>query len=82
MLFSFCRGSCYCTRPVPSPPLIIIVSIIIVLISLDTELSVQCDGRLGLGVAGRACGWVAGRAGFWGVLATWVRGWRLQPVGF
>ena len=35
----------------------------------------------GLGVAGRARGWVAGRAGFWGVLATWVRGWWLQPVG-
>ena len=29
---------------------------------------------LGLGVAGGARGWVVGRAGFWGVLATWVRG--------
>ena len=27
---------------------------------------------LGLGVAGRASGWVVDRAGFWGVLATWV----------
>ena len=36
---------------------------------------------LGLGVAGRASGWVAGRAGFWGVLATWVRGRQLQPPG-
>ena len=28
---------------------------------------------LELGVAGGASGWVAGRAGFWSVLATWVR---------
>ena len=35
----------------------------------------------GLDVAGRARGWVAGRAGFWGVLATWVRGWRLHSLG-
>ena len=32
---------------------------------------------LGLGVAGGARGWVAGKAGFWGVLATWVRGRQL-----
>ena len=65
MLFSFCRGSCYCTRPVPSPPLIIIVSIIIVLISLDTELSVQCDGCLGWGwvwLAGLVAGLQVGQA--------------------
>ena len=37
--------------------------------------------ELGLGVAGGASGWVAGRAGFWGVLATWVRGRQLQPPG-
>ena len=36
---------------------------------------------LRLGVAGGASGWVAGRAGFWGVLATWVRGRQLQPPG-
>ena len=34
-----------------------------------------------LGVVGGASGWVVGRAGFWGVLATWVRGRRLQPPG-
>ena len=27
---------------------------------------------LGSGVAGGACCWVAGRAGLWGVLPTWV----------
>ena len=36
---------------------------------------------LGLGVAGEASGWVAGTAGFWGVLAIWVRGRQLQPPG-
>ena len=36
---------------------------------------------LGLGVAGGARGWVAGRAGLWEVLATWVRGWRLHSLG-
>ena len=36
---------------------------------------------LGLGVAGRARGWVVSRAGLWGVLATWVRGWRLHSPG-
>ena len=34
---------------------------------------------LGLGMVGGARGWVAGRAGFWGVLATWVWGQQLQP---
>ena len=34
---------------------------------------------LGLGVAGGASGWVVGRAGFWGVLATWVRGPGSSP---
>ena len=34
---------------------------------------------LELGVAGGASGWVAGRTGFWSVLATWVRGQQLQP---
>ena len=33
------------------------------------------------GKVGGARGWVAGRAGFWGFLATWVRGWQLQPPG-
>ena len=36
---------------------------------------------LGLGVAGKARGWVIGRAGLLGVLATWVRGWRLHFLG-
>ena len=34
---------------------------------------------LGLGMVGGARGWVAGRAGFWGALATWVWGQQLQP---
>ena len=34
---------------------------------------------LGLGVAGGASGWVVGRASFWGVLATWVRGRGSSP---
>ena len=33
------------------------------------------------GMAGGARGWVAGRAGFWGALATWVWGRQLQPPG-
>jgi len=36
---------------------------------------------LGLGMAGRAHGWVAGRAGFWVALATWVWGRQIQPQG-
>ena len=36
---------------------------------------------LGLGLAGGARGWVAGRAGFWDVLATWVWGRQLQSLG-
>ena len=32
-------------------------------------------------MVGGARGWVAGRAGFCGVLATWVRGRQLQPPG-
>ena len=35
----------------------------------------------GLGVADQVRGWVVDRTGFCGVLATWVRGWRLQPPG-
>ena len=31
--------------------------------------------------AGGAHGWVAGRAGFWSALATWVWGRQLQPPG-
>ena len=31
------------------------------------------------GMVGGARGWVAGRAGFWGALATRVRGQQLQP---
>ena len=31
--------------------------------------------------AGGPRGWVAGRAGFWDVLATWVWGPQLQPLG-
>ena len=37
--------------------------------------------RRSSGKVGGARGWVAGRAGFWGVLATWVRGRQLQPPG-
>ena len=33
------------------------------------------------GRAGGARGWVAGRAGFSDVLATWVWGQQLQPLG-
>ena len=33
------------------------------------------------GRAGGARGWVAGRAGLWDVLATWVWGRQLQPLG-
>ena len=44
--------------------------------SSSIELTVQCDGcliwDLGCGVAGGARGWVAGRAGLWGVPPTWV----------
>lgn len=36
---------------------------------------------LELGVAGGARGWVASRAGLWGVLATWVWGRQLNPPG-
>ena len=32
-------------------------------------------------MAGGARGWVAGRAGFWGALATWVWGQQLQSPG-
>ena len=32
-------------------------------------------------MAGRARGWVVSRAGLWGVLATWIRGWRLHSLG-
>jgi len=32
----------------------------------------------GLGLGMVAYGWVAGRAGFWGALATWVWGRQLQ----
>ena len=35
---------------------------------------------LGLGTAGGARGWVAGRAGFWGALATWVWGQAIPVV--
>ena len=28
-----------------------------------------------------ACGWVTGRVGLWDVLATWVWGRQLQPLG-
>ena len=37
--------------------------------SFSIELTVQCDGSA---VAGGARGWVAGRAGLWGVPPTWV----------
>ena len=42
--------------------------------SFSIELTVQCDGCLiwGSGVAGEARGWVASRAGLWGVPPTWV----------
>ena len=42
--------------------------------NFSIELTVQCDGvlDLGSGVAGGARGWVAGRAGLWGVTLTWV----------
>ena len=33
------------------------------------------------GRAGGARGLVAARAGFWDVLATWVWGWQLRPLG-
>ena len=57
----------------PSSPLTIIITIIIVLISpLNPLFNVT---------SAWARGWVAGKAGFWGVLATWVRGWQLQPPG-
>ena len=36
---------------------------------------------LGLRMAGGARGLVAGRVGFWGALATWVRGQQPQPPG-
>ena len=34
---------------------------------------------IGLGMAGGAHGWIAGRAGFWGALATWVWGQQSSP---
>ena len=44
--------------------------------SFSIELTVQCDGVLdlesGVGAGGGARGWVAGRAGLWGVPPTWV----------
>ena len=59
---------------------IIIIVIIVVIIGYYCKLllfpqsSWLCvtNAWAGLGIAGRACGWVAGRAGFWGALATWV----------
>ena len=36
---------------------------------------------LGLGLASRAHGRVVGRAGFWDVLAIWVKGRQFQPLG-
>ena len=60
----------------------IIVSIIIVLISPLKSQFIVMGAWAGArcGWHGRARGWVAGRAGFWGVLATWVRGWWLHLV--
>ena len=56
--------------------LLLFISISVVLISsLNSQFSVM--GAL----AGAGCGWVVGRAGLLGVLATWVRGWRLHSLG-
>ena len=49
---------------------------VITVIIISTELLAPCDGCLGWGKVWRAGprGWVPGRAGLWGVLATWVLG--------
>ena len=59
---------------IPLPPLPFQGSRGLSPIFFSIELTVQCDGCLifGSGVAGGARGWVAGRAGLWGVPPTWV----------
>ena len=62
--------------------LLLCITIVVycLLLLFSTKLLALYDG-LGLGLAGGARGWVAGRVGFWDVLATWVWGWQLQPLG-
>ena len=52
--------------------LLFLLLFVITVIIISTELLALCDGCLGGGWVWRAgaCGWVAGRAGLWGALAT------------
>ena len=63
--------------------LLFLLLFIITVIIISTELLALCDGCLGGGWVWRAGArsWVAGRAGLWGALATWVWGQPLQPPG-
>ena len=63
-----------CFLVFPLPPLPIQESKGLSSIVFSFELTVQCDGCLiwGLGWWAGARGWVAGRAGLWGVPPTWV----------
>ena len=62
---------------------IVLLLFVITVIIISTELLALCDGCLGWGWVWRAGarGWVAGRAGLRGALATWVWGQQLQPPG-
>ena len=62
---------------------LLLLLFIITVIIISTELLALCDGCLAWGWVWRAGarGWVAGRAGLWGALATWVWGQQLQPPG-
>ena len=63
--------------------LLLLLLFVITVIIISTELLALCDGCSGWGWVWRAGarGWVAGRAGLWGALATWVWGQQLQPPG-
>ena len=68
--------------PRPPHPLLLSLLLLLSLYLHWTLCSVWRVLGLGLGVAGGASGWVAGRARFWGVLATWVTGQHFQPPRF
>ena len=66
--------------PLPSHPLLLLVLLLSLLPHWTLGSVWQVLGQ-GLGVAGRDRGWVVGRAGLWGVLATWVKGRWFHPPG-
>ena len=59
--------------------IVVVVVIIIIIIIVIVIIIVWLVPGPGLCMAGGACGLVAGRAGFWGALATWVQGQQPQP---